>query len=235
MKYIGSKSRIAKELIEIIQPSKYNYYIEPFVGGANVIDKVQCNNRVGYDSNYYLIAFLNKLKTDWKLPYLSKEQYEDIKANKKDYSDYLVGYAGIAASYCGKWFDSYAGKYTRPDRNNYVEDYMQQSINAINRQRKKLLDVEFYHADYSQITIPYNSVIYCDPPYANLNHYQQDFDSDKFWDWVRDLSQYHKIYVSEYSAPDDFVCVWEQSLTSYLSATSNKKTSIEKLWSYNET
>lgn len=230
MKYIGSKSRISKQLIEIIQPNKYNYYIEPFVGGCNMIDKVQCNNRIGYDSNYYLIAFLNKLKTDWELPYLSKEQYEDIKANKKDYPDYLVGYAGIAASYCGKWFDSYAGKYTRPDRGNYVEDYMQQSINAINRQRKKLMNIEFKCADYSEIKIPHNSVIYCDPPYKDLNHYKQEFDSDKFWGWVRNLSQYYKIYVSEYSAPDDFTCVWDQQLISYLSAKKNKKTTFEKLW-----
>ena len=47
MKYMGSKSRHAKEIINIIlydcmknSNIKYTTWIEPFVGGANVIDKL---------------------------------------------------------------------------------------------------------------------------------------------------------------------------------------------------
>ena len=43
MKYMGSKNRIAKHILPIIlKDRKENqYYVEPFVGGANMIDKVQ--------------------------------------------------------------------------------------------------------------------------------------------------------------------------------------------------
>ena len=43
MVYMGSKNRIAKELIPIIteylKPNQW--YVEPFVGGANMIDKIE--------------------------------------------------------------------------------------------------------------------------------------------------------------------------------------------------
>lgn len=62
MKYMGSKSRIAKQIVPIIQnyidQSTKKAYIEPFVGGANVIDKIVCDYRVGFDINKYLIALL---------------------------------------------------------------------------------------------------------------------------------------------------------------------------------
>ena len=49
MRYVGSKNRISKYLVPIIQ----NYindnckgYIEPFVGGANIIDKIKQNQTI---------------------------------------------------------------------------------------------------------------------------------------------------------------------------------------------
>lgn len=57
MKYVGSKNRIAKYIAPIIQSKidelgyKCNGYFEPFVGGANIIDKVRCPYKYGYDSN----------------------------------------------------------------------------------------------------------------------------------------------------------------------------------------
>lgn len=57
MKYMGSKNRIAKEILPIIlrnrQPGQY--YVEPFCGGCNMIDKVS-GNRIAADANPYLIA-----------------------------------------------------------------------------------------------------------------------------------------------------------------------------------
>ena len=52
MRYVGSKNRLAKELVPIIQSHITNEtkgYIEPFVGGANMIDKIECNNKFGCD------------------------------------------------------------------------------------------------------------------------------------------------------------------------------------------
>ena len=69
MRYVGSKNRLSKELAPIIQSyinDNCKGYIEPFVGGANMIDKIKCDNKIGYDINNYLIALLNhaKINTD---------------------------------------------------------------------------------------------------------------------------------------------------------------------------
>lgn len=52
MQYMGSKNRIAKELIPIIESyitSDTKGYLEPFVGGANMIDKIK------FDKNMVVI------------------------------------------------------------------------------------------------------------------------------------------------------------------------------------
>ena len=63
MKYMGSKSRIAKYIVPIIQryidDNNIEYYWEPFVGGANVIDKICCKHKIGSDKNKYLICKFN--------------------------------------------------------------------------------------------------------------------------------------------------------------------------------
>lgn len=50
MKYMGSKSRIAKDIVPILQryidENNIDTYVEPFVGGANVIDKIKCKNEL---------------------------------------------------------------------------------------------------------------------------------------------------------------------------------------------
>jgi len=52
MKYLGSKSKLAKEIVPILQNLIYKNniktYIEPFVGGFNVIDKIICENKILY-------------------------------------------------------------------------------------------------------------------------------------------------------------------------------------------
>lgn len=67
MKYVGSKSRIAPAIVPIIQDyidkGGTATYIEPFVGGANVIDKIKAEYRVGFDKNGYLIALLQYVKS----------------------------------------------------------------------------------------------------------------------------------------------------------------------------
>jgi site-specific DNA-adenine methylase len=56
VKYMGSKSRFAKELLPIILTDRRpnQTYVEPFAGGMNVISLVE-SPRVANDSNYYLI------------------------------------------------------------------------------------------------------------------------------------------------------------------------------------
>ena len=59
MWYMGSKNRLSKYLVPIIESyidEKTEGYMEPFVGGANMIDKIQCDNKIGSDVDKYVIA-----------------------------------------------------------------------------------------------------------------------------------------------------------------------------------
>ena len=49
MKYMGSKARHAKELLPIILKDRKEgqWYVEPFVGGCNMIDKVTGKQNLG--------------------------------------------------------------------------------------------------------------------------------------------------------------------------------------------
>ena len=78
MVYMGSKNRIAKELIPIItkdlKPNQW--YCEPFVGGANMIDKIEHPYKLGADNNKYLIALLEAVQNGQELPeHITKDEY----------------------------------------------------------------------------------------------------------------------------------------------------------------
>ena len=129
MKYMGSKSRIKKYIVPILQKiiddNDIKYYIEPFVGGANVIDSIKCKNRIGGDKHDKLIALLKYVQDDGKLPSeISKELYDDVRKNKDNdkYEDWFIGAVGFLASYNGRYFDGGYAK-TIISKNGVVRNY----------------------------------------------------------------------------------------------------------------
>lgn len=90
-----------------------------------------------------------------------------------------------------------------------------------------LQSIETSKLDYSQVAIPYDSVVYADPPYKGRASYSVKFDSDLFFDWCR--NQNFPIYISEYDAPKDFKEVFEINKINCLCATKNF-TNKEKLF-----
>lgn len=80
--------------------------------------------------------------------------------------------------------------------------------------------------DYQQVSILPNSILYCDIPYRNTNKYDTDFDYERFYEWAN--RQKELVVISEYSMPDDFICIAEYDKMSLLSP-SNKKVK-EKLF-----
>ena len=83
MQFVGSKNRISKQLAPIIQKyiddNNITTYVEPFVGGANMIDKIYCKNKFGYDIHEELIELLKYAQTN-KLPFtFSEDEYNKVK------------------------------------------------------------------------------------------------------------------------------------------------------------
>lgn len=235
MKYMGSKNRISKEILAIVLKNRKQnqWYVEPFVGGCNIIDKVK-GKRLAGEINVYICAMWKELQLGWKPPlFISKDNYIDIKLNPSSYSKHLVGYVGINSSYSGKWFGGYAGRTKTKDG---LRDYQKEAYNNVMKQIKNILGIKFICSSYDELNIPDNSIIYCDPPYENTTKYHSDFDSEKFWNWCRVMANKgHKVFISEYNAPKDFICVWEKKVSSSLSANGKvgkNKLSTEKLFTF---
>lgn len=72
----------------------------------------------------------------------------------------------------------------------------------------------------------------CDPPYANTTGYTLgDFDHEAFWDYMRELSKTHKVFISEQTAPNDFECIWSKEQTRTLDYNKeNQPKKVEKLF-----
>ena len=239
MRYVGSKNRISKELAPIIQSYISNdckAYIEPFVGGANMIDKIKCDNKIGYDINKYLIALLNHIKSsiDDIPDEISREHYYDVKNNKEKYDDWYVGLIGFCGSFSAKFWGGYASnginlKYRKTPYN--------ESINNIIKQSYNLKDIVFECKDYKELHNLSGCVIYCDPPYKNTLGYNLKFNHDEFYDWIRKMSINNIVLISEYEMPDDFECIWEKDTICQVSRQNKLKSDIsnkrsEKLFIY---
>lgn len=234
MKYMGSKNRIKKDLSkiinEIIENENIKNYVEPFVGGANLIDSIICENKKGYDINEYLISMFNALKNGYIPPRnITKEFYKQVKENKDNFSKELVSIVGFCASYNAKWFGGYAP--ITLTKTGVVRDYYDESIRNLMKQKENLKDVTFIHSNYENIKFNEKTLIYCDPPYAGTTEYNvsKNFDHDNFWRWVREQSENHIVIVSEYNAPDDFECIYEKKLTNTLDKNSRSK-ATEKMF-----
>ena len=250
MRYMGSKSRIAKYIAPIIQQcidgSHSDTYIEPFVGGANVIDKIKCWRRIGYDENQYLIALLKHVQANGKL--LDKVPRDLYNAIRTEYrngtckaSDWLIANVGFLASYNGRFFDGgYAQSgYEKTKTGERYRDYYQESKRNLESQAQDLQDIWFDCKDYRDIWTKgqvYNCVIYCDPPYANTKQFanSQDFDYEEFWEIMRKWSKTNYVLISELEAPDDFICIWQKDVQRSMKSTDNTMRAVEKLFAHKD-
>lgn len=244
MKYQGSKSRIAKYIVPIIQSyidkmgNECNGYWEPFVGGANVIDKIECPQKYGSDLNKYLIALLKHVR-DGGLLYeeVSKNLYNTARnaynnGVVENFQDWQIGNIGFLASYNGRFFDGGYAKpgYEKTKTGVRYRDYYKEAKNNLLEQAPKLKDIIFCVSDYKN-PHPMHMVIYVDPPYQGTKEYSNshDFDYDVFWDTMRKWSENNIVIISEEHAPIDFSCVWEKPVSRSIKA-SDKSTSVEKLF-----
>lgn len=239
MKYMGSKSRIAKYIVPILQKciddNNITTYIEPFAGGCNVIDKIKCNQRYACDINKYLIAlWLHLANGKSLLSEVPRELYNNVRANylTGNFEDWYVGNIGFLASYNGRWFDGGYAKpgYEKTKNGLRYRDYYKEASANIMKQIEDIKDVNFAVIDYRNMQ-PHNAVIYCDPPYQGVKQYANslNFDYKEFWDIMREWSKDNYVFISELDAPNDFECIWQQEVSRSIKATDKSK-AVEKLF-----
>lgn len=239
---MGSKSRIAKRIVPIIQ--KYiddndtDKYYEPFVGGANVIDKIRSSNKFASDLNPYLIALLKYVQSGGVLyDEVPKELYDQAReqfrtGNISDFEDWQIGNIGFVASYNGRWFDGGYAKpgYEKTKTGLRYRDYYKEAAANLMEQAPNLKGIIFTTCDYKDAH-PTGCVVYCDPPYAGTKQYANayKFDYDAFWNKMREWSKENIVIVSEQNAPDDWTSIWESDVSRSINAN-DKRCATEKLF-----
>lgn len=233
MKYMGSKQRFAKEIVPILNSYNRDYYIEPFVGGANIIDKVNFTNKLGYDKNPYLIGLLDYVSKGGELPTtINENEYYKVRDNKEEYEDWYVGLVGFCASYGGRFFEGYPrGKKT----DGTPRDYTNESIRNIEKQRENLNGIIFQSCDFTKLDFTeMDALIYCDPPYFKSKPYKVSllgkFNHRTFWEWVNYQSKFNPVIISEYNAPRNYVCIWSKNGVKSTLNVEKVKISTEKLF-----
>lgn len=241
MVYLGSKSRLAKELVPIIQEyidkSNCNTYIELFVGGANIIDKIKCENKLGFDYNEDLICLLQYAQNDTELSIAPKEcsfeHYKEVRKDKecKSFSKEYRALIGYMASYGGRYFDGGYGRDNRGGKSIYKE-----RLNNFKKQTPLLQNIKFECMDYINLDISkyQNCVFYLDPPYINTKKFaKQSIDYEDFYNFCRKLSKNNIVLISEFYMPDDFKCIWEKERKILMkSDRQNGLSKTEKLYIY---
>ena len=215
MVYQGSKNRLAKYLVPIIQKyiddNNIKTYIEPMCGSCSIIEQIKCDNKIASDVNDELMALLQYAKSDTELSIApddcSFEHYSDVRENRKletgKYSKEYTALIGYCASYGGRYYEGGYGRDKTGKRNIYKE-----RVKNLKEDCKLLRDIDIQCHDYKDFTDYKNCLFYFDPPYRNTKQYAKHaIDYKEFYDFLRKLSENNIVLASEYDMPDDFTCI----------------------------
>lgn len=233
MRYMGSKNRIAKHILPIMlseaEKNGITTWVEPFVGGGNIIDKVpDTYKKIGCDLSEHTIAamlairdFVNELPNS-----ITENEYKALKGKPASPISSWIRYV---CSFGGKFENGYA----RQDKSDATTFCGFGKRNAI-KQSHNIQTVEFICCSYENLSNMKNCLIYCDPPYQGTTNYKTgEFNHEKFFDWCRQMKKNGNIvFVSEYNAPEDFEIIWQGEVKTNFSSQRSKAThnAVEKLF-----
>lgn len=251
MVYMGSKSKYASQIVPILQKiidkNNIEIYVEPFVGGANIIDKIKCRHKFGFDKNQTLIALHQKgQQNPEEIPehgspewwYKAKDEYRATEGKFTNDNHTLelweIGAIAFFASFSNGGFSrGYAKNSSTRD---YYNEAYRNFLTQIQSEQYKNITFN-YIDDYSDIHLNARSLIYCDPPYQNTKPYgykfETGFDYERYWNWIREQSKQNFVVCSEQTFPEDFNIIWEQEVKRTCGKDNNYK-ATEKLGVWNK-
>jgi site-specific DNA-adenine methylase len=219
--YHGGKYRHGNEIARVIKdiydkqaPNSIVGYIEPFCGMCGVYRHVvnllpKKLKYIASDQHDSLILMWKALQEGWTPP----KSCDAIKFDKLKHSEPSPekAYIGFGTSFGGIYYSGHKTKYNTSicDNSSKIKIYA-----------SDMKHVKFFKRDFTYYKPDkYNKyIIYCDPPYEQTDnsHYYDDkthkhlsFDNNKFWIWCRQMSKENIVIVSEFSAPLDFISVYE--------------------------
>ena len=255
MVYMGSKRKYCKDIVPIIQKyiDEHNIttFVDAFCGGANLADKIKCENIIANDLSPTLIALHKKAQIFpeqipstgcrewWDIAYAEYKKIQKAIANNEDYTkiELKMPLWEIGAI---EWYASFSNGgfprgYAKPSygRDYYNEAYRNHQKQSQEEAYKK---IHFQQGDYRFIVPCHsgawpNTLVYCDSPYKGTKPYAIDpkFNFDEYYDWLRIASQYYPIFISEQEMPEDFPVIWEKDVKRTVGKDNNFK-ATEKLY-----
>lgn len=229
MRYQGGKCQIAKPIMaEILKyRTDENTFVDLFCGaGAVAIEATKHFPTVlANDKHPYIVALLQAVKDGWVPPEdITPEQYEILK-KEPDQDFALAGFAGFACSFGAMWFHT------------YTDSRIKASRRALLRDQPAYAKMAFTCSDYRDFAIPENAIVYADPPYVSTHPYAfiGEWDVEAFWDYMRELSKTHKVFISEQAAPADFTSIWSKAKRRCMGNNNKTQpTAMEHLFVYKE-
>ena len=241
MKYMGNKRKIADELLNVMNVTKNDVFVDLFCGSLSVSQRANAKTIIANDKNKYLIAMWNDLLEGREFPkIISRDLYQNVRDYYRELERYrkvsgefdngFIGWVGFMASFNGKFFDGGYSGYNVKGRD-YISENIANTISQLNELKEKEGGVVLSSMDYSEVDIPENAIVYCDIPYKKTTTYSTSkfFDYFRFYNWAK-RQKHCRLFISEYSMPEsDFLCVWQKEFTNAM-ATNKTYRPIEKLF-----
>ena len=230
--YMGGKTRVAPQICAVMRAHRKgaHNYVEPFMGGGSVAALMAPEFETAYlsDANESLVMLWQDILNGWKPPgHITKAEWDLLRADVRPSA--MKALAGFASSFGGKWFAGYAKS---PGRN-----YVSGGVRELVKFASGFRHAEVNHLDYLDAGkfVGFGSLVYCDPPYEGTTGYGAvgSFNSGQFWDTMREWAgRGATVFVSEYTAPEDFAPVWRLKVQVSLAKQSNNDVGTEQLFMY---
>jgi DNA adenine methylase len=211
--YHGGKSRLARKfaplLVEALLRSPTQRFVEPFVGGFNLVPAIwpllpaRGADFVAFcsDTHRGLIEFYRAVSGGWRPNGdLTREGRESLRL-LDDWSNPETTFAAFACSFGGKEFGWWA-------QNRKGTNYARQGAKSVERKAPWIAEAWFAAQDFSEALVRPGDVIYADPPYANTTGYSRKngggkFDHERFYAVAEEWAgRGARVFVSEFTIPD---------------------------------
>jgi DNA adenine methylase len=233
MRYLGGKARQAAHLSKIIASIECARYVEPFLGGASIAERVVPSMRDSRlsDAHPDLMLMWQALVDGWVPPGdVSREEYTELRRSEPSA---LRGLVGFGASFGGKWFGGYG--VDKADAKHPGGPLYRAGRAGALRKAAALRDAGAVLAcrSYADLDPGPGDLVYCDPPYAGTTAYDglPEFDHAAFWGRVREWAlSGASILVSEYRAPWWARTVWSRPSVKSLRRDQNDGAGTEHLF-----
>lgn len=155
MKYIGSKAKIAADIVPILQGCINEYgikqYVEPFVGGFNIIDKIKCENRLGNDIDPLVCELVETCRENPALldglTTPTREEYYDVRDNPEKYAGWYRAAVLLFASYNARVYGGCYGAIAKT-KDGATRNYFEESKANFKRQLPNLHGILVGCCDY---------------------------------------------------------------------------------------